>query len=262
MKRQEDDVPAIELEEVDYSYGSTKALRKVSFRIEDGDMVSIIGPNGGGKSTLLRLILGLLQPDEGRLTIYGLPPRKAFRYLGYVPQYFHFDQQFPVTVMDVVLTGRLSKFIGFYSAEDRRAAQNALNEVRLGDIGKRPFSQLSGGQRQRVLIARALAGSPSILLLDEPTANVDTAVAALLYELLAELNKRHTILLVSHDVGFVSGITTRVLCVNEHVHEHPVEEVDKELIAAAYGSPMRLVRHDINLEDSKENTVNGGEGYG
>ncbi|MFW6344628.1 MAG: metal ABC transporter ATP-binding protein [Sediminispirochaetaceae bacterium] len=253
MKEQETDVPAIELKDVDYSYGSAKALHRVSFSIEDGDMVSIIGPNGGGKSTLLRLILGLLQPDRGTVKIYGLPPGRVFRYLGYVPQYFNFDQQFPVTVMDVVLTGRLSKYFGFYSREDRKAAERALEEVRLGDIAKRPFSQLSGGQRQRVLIARALADSPSILLLDEPTAHVDAAVAALLYELLAELNTRHTVLLVSHDVGFVSGITTRVLCVNEHVHEHPVEEVDKELIAAAYGSPMRLVRHDINLEEGEEN---------
>jgi zinc transport system ATP-binding protein len=250
------DYNAVELQNVSFSYGHKRVLEEVNFAIEKGDMVSIIGPNGGGKSTLLRLILGLLPPDRGRVRVFGRSPRNAQRQLGYVPQYFNFDQQFPVTVLDVVLTGRLSKFLGFYSSADKEAAHHALEEVRLHDVAGRPFSELSGGQRQRVLIARALAGSPSILLLDEPTANVDAAVGSLLYELLEELNRRHTILLVSHDVGFVSGITTRVLCVNTKVHEHPVEEVDEHLIAKAYGSPMRLVRHDINLEE-KEEQVHG-----
>ncbi len=239
----------IEVEGLDFSYGPHRVLHNVEFSIEEGEMVSIIGPNGGGKSTLLRLLLGLLSPDRGRILIYGKNPEQARRRLGYVPQYFRFDARFPVTVLDVVLTGRLSKFFGCYTSADREAAAGALEEVRLEDKGRTPFSDLSGGQRQRVLIARALASSPSILLLDEPMANVDAAVGSLLYELLEELNKRHTVLLVSHDVGFVSGMTTRVLCVNGEVHEHPAEEVNEELIAAAYGRTMRLVRHDINLEE-------------
>ena len=241
---------AIELIDVSFSYGNDEVLSDVTFRILEGDMVSILGPNGGGKSTMLRLILGLLHPDRGRIRVFGKPPQQAMRHLGYVPQYFQFDDKFPVTVQDVVLTGRLSKFLGFYTGEDRDAAMRALEEVRMEDYARRPFSDLSGGQRQRVLIARALAASPSILMLDEPTANVDAAVGSLLYELLEELNERHTILLVSHDVGFVSSIMTRVLCVNRNVHEHPAEDVDANLIASAYGQNARLVRHDIKLGEN------------
>lgn len=239
----------IEIENVEFRYSQHNVLENVSLSIQAGDMVSIIGPNGGGKTTLLKLILGLLEPDSGTVKVYGESPRTHMGYLGYVPQYSRFDDQFPVTVFEVVLTGRLEKRIGFYSKDDRRAAAEALEQAGLSGLADRSFQQLSGGQRQRVLIARALAGRPSILLLDEPTSNVDAAVGSMLHELLEELNKTHTILLVTHDVGFVNDITNRVFCVNNIVHEHPADKLDASLISAAYGNQMRMVRHDINLED-------------
>ncbi len=239
----------IEIENVVFRYSQYRVLDNVSLSIQAGDMASIIGPNGGGKTTLLKLILGLLEPESGTVKVYGESPRGKMGYLGYVPQYSRFDDQFPITVFEVVLTGRLEKRMGFYSRHDRRAAAEALEKVGLADIADRSFQELSGGQRQRVLIARALAGRPSILLLDEPTSNVDAAVGSMLHELLEELNKTHTILLVTHDVGFVDDITNRVFCVNNIVHEHPADKLDASLISAAYGNQMRMVRHDINLED-------------
>jgi zinc transport system ATP-binding protein len=245
------DKKIIELENVNFSYGETRVLSNVNITVFEGDMVSVLGPNGGGKTTLLKLILGLLEPDSGSVRIAGGPPRENLRYLGYVPQYSKFDDRFPITVREVVLTGRLRKAFGFYSREDRQAAEEALYEVGLQDYGSRPFQALSGGQRQRVLIARALAGRPSVLLLDEPTSNIDAAVGNMLHKLLNELNKNHTILLVTHDVGFVNDLTNRVFCVNNIVHEHPADRLDTALVSAAYGNQMRLVRHDINLEEQQ-----------
>ena len=239
----------IEVQNLRFSYSHYTVLDNVSLSIQAGDMASIVGPNGGGKTTLLKLILGLLEPERGTVKVYGESPRTNMGYLGYVPQYSRFDDQFPITVFEVVLTGRLEKRMGFYSKEDRRASKEALDKVGLSELADRSFQKLSGGQRQRVLIARALAGRPSILLLDEPTSNVDAAVGSMLHELLEELNKTHTILLVTHDVGFVDDITNRVFCVNNIVHEHPADQLDASLISAAYGNQMRMVRHDINLED-------------
>jgi zinc transport system ATP-binding protein len=239
----------IEMRNVSFSYSRFPVLDKINISIQAGDMVSIIGPNGGGKTTLLKLMLGLLEPDRGEVLICGKSPQENSRYLGYVPQYSRFDDKFPITVFEVVLTGRLSKAFGFYTKADREAARQALATAGLEDISSRPFQTLSGGQRQRVLIARALAGKPSILLLDEPTSNVDAAVGNMLQDLLKKLNETHTILLVTHDVGFVSTITNRVFCVNQIVHEHPVDKLDPSLISAAYGNQLQLVRHDINIEE-------------
>ena len=241
----------IEFKDVFFSYSGFPVLENINISVEEGDMVSILGPNGGGKTTLLKILLGLLKPDRGEVLVYGKPPREHSQFLGYVPQYSRFDDKFPITVFEVVLTGRLSRAVGFYSKHDREAAAEALSVAGLGDLASRPFHALSGGQRQRVLIARALAGKPSILLLDEPTSNVDAAVGNMLHDLLEKLNENHTILLVTHDVGFVNTITNRVFCVNRIVHEHPVDQLDEALISAAYGNQMRLVRHDINIEGQR-----------
>jgi len=245
-----EDHKIIELHNVSFGYSGTPVLSNVNLTVHEGDMVSMLGPNGGGKTTLLKLILGLLEPNRGSVRVAGGPPRENLRYLGYVPQYSRFDEKFPITLREVVLTGRLSKPFGFYTREDREAAGEAIAEVGLEDFKNRPFQALSGGQRQRVLIARALAGRPSVLLLDEPTSNIDAAVGNMLHKLLRELNRNHTILLVTHDVGFVNDLTNRVFCVNNVVHEHPADRLDTALVSAAYGNQMRLVRHDINLEEN------------
>ena len=232
----------ISLENVSFSYEEKPVLDNISFHVHDRDIITVVGPNGGGKTTLLKLILGLLKPDRGKIIINGKRP-------GYVPQFSHFDSKFPITVFDVVLTGRLTSGMGFYRRKDKMEADKAISEMRLEKVRNSHFSALSGGQRQRVLIARALAGDPEILLLDEPTANVDASVGSYLSEILLELNRELTIMLVTHDMGFVNSLTGRVFCVNRNFHEHPLESVECEDSLAGHQKGMKLVRHDIRLEN-------------
>lgn len=174
--------------------------------------------------------------------------------MGYMPQHGHHDPQFPVTVMDVVLMGRLgNRWGGRYARTDKEAARVALAEVGLGEVSTRLFQSLSGGQRQRVLIARALACEPDLLLLDEPMANVDVLVENRLVQILQELNRRMTILMVSHDLGFVADIVKSVVCVNRCVVVHPTSEITGEVIRDLYGGDIRLVRHDHRCSEQGHN---------
>lgn len=240
------DAAAVQIDDLWFSYERQVVLRDVNLRIQPGERVCIVGPNGGGKTTLLKLILGLLKPTRGRVHVFGQSPEHARRRIGYTPQHAVFDPSFPVSALDVVLMGRLGKtrLFGPYRRSDRAAAAEALTEVGLYDIRKRSFSQLSGGQRQRVLIARALATQPDLLLLDEPTANLDVGVEQELYELLGRLGERLTVVLVSHDIGFVSALVDKVVCVQSTVAVHPTAELTGELMRNLYGHDVRLVRHD------------------
>ncbi|MBI9078009.1 MAG: ABC transporter ATP-binding protein [Desulfatibacillum sp.] len=235
----------IELDGVSFGYTRQPVLSNVRLQVERGEFASIVGPNGGGKTTLLKLMLGLLQPDTGSVNVLGVSPEKARLRVGYMPQYSHLDPQFPVTVMDVVLMGRLRKgAMLMYSKKDREAAMACLEEVQLAELANNLYSELSGGQRQRVLIARALCCQPDLLLLDEPTSNVDPDMQQSLFDMLQKLNKRMTILLVSHDLGFVSQVVRSVICVSREVVVHPTSELDGTLIKEIYGGDCRLVRHD------------------
>jgi zinc transport system ATP-binding protein len=236
----------IQIDGVSFAYDGVPVLNDVSLSIEKGDFVCIVGPNGGGKTTLLRLILGLLRPRSGRIRVFGLPPDRARHRIGYVPQYSQHDLQFPARVIDVVLTGRLDQtsWLGPYHRGDRRAALAALESVGLEGLAKRPYAALSGGQRQRVLIARALVTDPEILLLDEPTANVDVVGERVLHDILTELNERLTILMVTHDLGFVSPSVKSVACVNQKCFIHPTSEITGDLIVELYGTDVRMVHHD------------------
>lgn len=240
------DIPAIAVDGVSFSYDGPPVLRDVSICIHRGEFVCIVGPNGGGKSTLVKLILGLLQPKSGAVRVFGLRPAEARPQIGYMPQHARLDPQFPVTVRDVVLMGRLghSRIWGGYGATDRDAVQRALRDVGLADQLDTSFCNLSGGQRQRVLIARALVCQPDLLLLDEPTANLDMKSQAGFYELLHALNERMTIVMVSHDVRFVSEHVKRVVCVNRDVHVHPTAELTVEAVSRLFGHSVRVIRHD------------------
>lgn len=238
--------PVIRMDGVDFGYDESLVLENVNFTIGERDFASIVGPNGGGKTTLLKLMLGLIEPRRGHVRIFQTSPHRVRTRIGYMPQHSQLDPKFPVCVLDVVLTGRLgiTRTIGPYRASDKAAARQALHEVGLAELESRPFSALSGGQRQRVLIARALASQPDLLLLDEPTANLDLRVQDDLYELLRQLSTRVTVVLVSHDVGFVSKFVKTVVCVNRSVHVHSSGDLDSEAIIRLYGRDVRLLHHE------------------
>lgn len=244
-KVQKSDIKAISFEDVSYSYNGLWVLENVHFSVEKGDFLSIVGPNGGGKTTLLKLILGLLKPVAGRVSVFGKSPEHARGFIGYMPQYTQLDPDFPITVMDIVIMGYLNKRLyGSYSKSERRSAAAALDEVGLIHLSNRSFSELSGGQRQRVLIARAIVSRPEILLLDEPTANIDAEVEGKLQRVLQKLNERMTILVATHDLGFVSKLVKSVICVNRTVAVHPTGEICGKVIQELYHHDQRLVRHD------------------
>lgn len=241
---------AVELHDLWFSYGERPVLEQVTLTIPAGEMVSVVGPNGGGKTTFLRLCLGLLRPSRGQIHVLGRLPEQARGQVGYVPQNFSFDFRFPATVLDVVRMGRLGRgrAFGFFSAEDRRRAMQALEEVALADLAGRPVAALSGGQRQRVLIARALCTDPGLLLLDEPTAGIDAASQQELTDLLQRIRGQMTVILVTHDLNFVHGGTERVLCINRRAAVHPTSELSSESASHLYGGRVRLVHHDRSLD--------------
>lgn len=234
----------VRCEGLTHRYGRTPVLEDVTFSVEKGESLCVIGPNGGGKSTLLKLLLGLILPEKGRITILGRSPADARDRVGYVPQSIQFDQKFPVSALDVVLMGRLDRIglWGRFGKGCREAARDALERVGLENHARSPFSQLSGGERQRVLIARALACDPEILLLDEPTANIDLSVEARFLETLDELQKSMTVLLVTHDLDVISRLGDSALCVNRRVHRHSLP-LSPELVQEIYSGRYRL-EHD------------------
>jgi len=236
-----------------FSYdGRNLALENANFTVVEGEFVAVIGPNGGGKTTVLKLILGLLEPQSGTVLVFGSRPAVARRRVGYMPQYPKLDPEFPVTALDVVLMGRLGHTPAFgpFRSRDKGVARTALEEVRALDLMDRPFSALSSGQRQRVLIARALACEPDLLLLDEPTSNLDPSVQDDIQDLLHTLNRRMTVIVVSHDVAFVSKHVTKAVCVNRTVALHPTTEIKDDLFAVLYGqSGVRLVDHEHRTRD-------------
>ena len=238
--------PPIHIENLDFSYGKISVLEQANLSISEKEFVCMVGPNGGGKTTLLKLLLGLLEPNAGTVSVFGECPIAGRKKIGYLPQHAHLDSKFPVTALDVVLMGRLGKTrsIGPYTKADQSIAHDMLNRVGLHKLEKRPLAALSGGQRQRVLIARALASKPKLLLLDEPTSSLDDYVERELYDLLLELNKELTVVVVTHDIGFVSSYVDKVVCVNRQVRIHPTSEIDENIIHDMYGEHVHMVRHD------------------
>jgi zinc transport system ATP-binding protein len=251
MNLPQSSTPIIEVANLSFRFDTgPPVLEDVNLEIAAGDFASVIGPNGGGKTTLVKLIVGLLKPTTGRVRVFGLPPAKARPRIGYMPQHAMMDPRFPVRATDVVLMGRLGvgRRFGNYNRADREAAADALTKVDLEALGGRPFSDLSGGQRQRVLLARALVTDPDLLLLDEPAAGLDHRVEQDFFELLQELNQHITIVLVTHDLGFVAGFVRTVICVHGHVDIHPTSTLDGRAIAEIYGGEVRMVRHDHRVD--------------
>jgi len=228
-------------------YDGEMVLEDINLSVYERDFIGLIGPNGGGKTTLFKVLLGLLPPQRGEVRIMGQDVRAGRRHIGYVPQTVEFDRDFPIRVWDVVRMGRLGRrrLLQRYTAQDDEAVAEALRQVELLALRDRPIGELSGGQRQRVYIARALAAEPAILLLDEPTASVDPQVSSGLYELLGQLNEHVTILLVSHDMSAISAHVKTVGCLNRRLFYHREKQITPEMLEAGYQCPIDLIAHGV-----------------
>lgn len=228
-------------------YDHENVLEDVNLTVYDRDFIGLVGPNGGGKTTLVKVLLGLLEPTRGTVQIKGQPVEKGRRHIGYVPQTVEFDRDFPVSVWDVARMGRLGKRRLFrrYTAEDDAVVEEMLRRVEMFDLRDRAIGELSGGQRQRVYIARALVAEPEILLLDEPTASVDPQISTSIYELLRDLNQHVTLLMISHDMGAVSSYVKTVGCLNRRLFYHDEKEVTPEMLELAYQCPVDLIAHGV-----------------
>ena len=238
--------PIIEMSGVSFRYQTdSPVIENATFSVLPGQSGCIVGPNGGGKSTLLKLMLGLLSPDEGSIRIFGTSPEAARARIGYMPQYHQLDAAFPASVLEVALMGRITpKTLFTYRKKDREAAMAALAELGIADLAGRSFAGLSGGQRQRALIARALAGEPELLLLDEPTANIDPGAEEQFYATLDRLRRRMTVITVSHDLGFVNRETDLVICVNRRVLMHHAADFTAQTADEVYHHHVSMIQHD------------------
>jgi zinc transport system ATP-binding protein len=237
------DRTVVDIKDLSFSYNSQPVLEDVNLSIREGDFIAVIGPNGGGKTTLLKLVLGLLKPRSGEIRVLGRPATKISGRIGYVPQDVNINRNFPITALDVVLMGRLTpgKRWARRSVGDRREAVQALEKLEMAAFAARKMSELSGGQRQRVFIARALVTRPLLLLLDEPTANIDSKGQSDFYRLLEKLNSEITILAVSHDLLAVSTYVKSVACVNRRVHYHHQAEITGDMLSSMYPCTMEEV---------------------
>lgn len=246
MTDKRDSLPAIVLDNVCFRFGEgPPVLENVTITIPEREFIGVVGPNAGGKSTLLKIVLGLYQPDRGRVRVLGDSPLKARQRIGYVPQYPTFSRDFPTDVMHAVLMGRLGLTRGFggYTDLDRASAMSAMEETEIVDLAGRRIDTLSGGQMQRLLVARALVCDPQILLLDEPTSNIDQRLETDIFDYLKEFNQRMTIVVVSHDIGFISKYVNRVACLNKTLICHDTADIDGQTIQDLYGSDVQMVAH-------------------
>ncbi len=239
--------PPIEIDDLTAGYGSNIVLEDVSLRLEDRDFLAVIGPNGGGKTTLLRAILGIISPFKGDVRIFGEPVSEGLRRIGYVPQRGNFDSSFPITVYDVVLMGtRVMKgYRPRYSADSHERAAEALEIVGIEDLAQCSLSELSGGQMQRALLARAMAGRPDILLLDEPTASLDPHIKECIYDSLRRINEDLAIMIVTHDIGVVSTHVKRVACLNKNIIVHDEPLITPDMLEMGYHCPVELLAHGV-----------------
>lgn len=242
----------ITVKDVCFGYSDQEILHNVSFEAAPKSFVAVVGPNGGGKTTLLKLLLGLVTPWYGEIKIMGETPSSAAGHVGYVPQHIHFDPAFPITVLDTVLAGcSAGRLWGGFTKKERLSAMETLERVSLADTAARQFSSLSGGQRQRVLIAQALVASPKMLFLDEPTANVDAEVEGQIYRLLHDLNKDMTVVAVSHNLSVVTEYASHILCVSGTADMHKMQELSDGWIDGFGGLRFARIHHGAECQVSQ-----------
>ena len=236
----------VDLKNVWFYRNDIPVLEDVSLEIEKNILLGVIGPNGGGKTTLLKVILGLIEPDRGEVKILGKNPGEigdARKFIGYLPQHTLFDPKFPISVFDTVLMGRYKRVFRNYSDDDRKAAKRALETMDMLEFKDRQIGSLSGGQLQRVFLARALTREPKLLLLDEPTAGIDPEMQESFYELLSRLKKKMAIVLVTHDISVVSVYVDEVACLNRRLFYHGSTEIALKELGNVYQCPIELIAH-------------------
>lgn len=230
----------LELKHVTAGYEGHPVLKEVNLQVNEKDFIGVIGPNGGGKTTLLKIILGLLKPEKGEVIYY----RSKHNLFGYLPQNNRFDRNFPINVSEVVLSGLLSEkgLTGRYTREDRKKAKMLLEKYGMGHYLNTPIGELSGGQMQRVFLCRAIVSSPQLLILDEPTTYVDCDFEQELYNILRELNQTLSIIMVSHDLGTICSYVKTIACVNRELHYHHSNLISPEQLKS-YHCPIELISH-------------------
>ncbi|MGE4318341.1 MAG: metal ABC transporter ATP-binding protein [Deferribacterales bacterium] len=240
----------VSVKNLNFSYGTQEVLSGINFDIREGEFLTVIGPNGGGKSTLLKILLGILKPGSGDIKIFGQRPGMSKK-VGYVPQNVTAGRGFPITVEEAALMGRMLVKGGRTQPQDREFIRGVLDELQILNVAKNRMDDLSGGQRQRVLMARALASEPELLFLDEPASSVDMEGQVRIYDLLAKLNEKMTVVVVSHDLTIIPKYATSVACVSKTLHKHDEAEVTHDMLHEAYGvtpemqenCPLELIAH-------------------
>lgn len=234
----------VELKDVSAGYGDELILKNVNFVIRENDFIGVIGPNGGGKTTLVKVILGLLRPLSGDLILHRNDKDPERKVIGYLPQVIKTDQKFPISVLDVVLSGLADarRLFRRFSKAEIAHARELLNGMGILDLAKKNIGDLSGGQMQRVFLCRAIVANPMLLILDEPNTYVDNQFESDLYETLKELNKRMAILMVSHDVGTITYYVKTIACVNRNLHYHESNSISQEQLLA-YNCPIQIIAH-------------------
>ena len=237
--------PAIVCAEVTVRVDGREVLSRVSFALPQGAFLVLLGPNGGGKTMLLRTLLGLVPLQEGKVSLLGRSPNDAQGLVGYVPQFARFQTDIPMTARALVRTGLLKGLrLGWRStAEEETAVTRTLELVECLGLAERQVTSLSGGQMQRVLIARALVSNPQLLFLDEPTASLDLPSGQTFFDELRRLAEGRTVVLVSHDIGVVAPLATHIACLNRELHFHESSDVPGDVLEKTYGHPLELVIH-------------------
>ena len=221
-------------------------LTDITFDIAQGEFMAIIGPNGGGKSTLLSLIMGLLPCSEGSIELLGQSPQKGRINVGYLPQFTHWDMTFPLSVLEVVLMSTLKKnLLGYASKSDKHKALSMLEKVGLLHLKDQRIHALSGGEKQRVLLARCFMHNPLFYILDEPTTSVDTHSQVDIYALLRSFYQTTSVLVVTHDLTGITPMVTKIGCLNQTLTCHNPEELDGHAIEHSYGCPIEMIGHGI-----------------
>ncbi len=234
----------LEIKNVSAGYEDEIVLRDINLIVNDTDFIGIIGPNGGGKTTLLKVILGLIRPYQGTVNFFEGNQVKSETSIGYLPQINQIDRQFPITVINVVLSGLMSKegIFGRYSGNQKKLAEELLGRLGILNLKKKNIGELSGGQLQRVYLCRAIISSPRLLMLDEPSTFVDTKFETDFFGTLKQLNKEMAIIVVSHDVGTISWYVKTIACVNRNLHYHPSNIITQEQLAS-YNCPIQIITH-------------------